>query len=106
MCLIDVEGSTFYIFAIQVGDCFGGVCISCHIYEPKASRLARIAVRHDIHTLHVAVLGKRGMQFILRGLEAEISDKDIHLGVAPFGISNCLCQTAVDARAKTFLLYH
>jgi hypothetical protein len=51
-------------------------------------------------------LREGGVQLVLGGLETEISDKDIHLGVAPYGISNCLCQTAVDARAKTFLLYH
>ena len=52
-----------------------------HFYESEAAGLTRVPVRDDSDLFDVAELGKRREQLVLRGLEAEIADKDLAHGV-------------------------
>jgi hypothetical protein len=50
-----------------------------HFDKREPAGLPCIAIRNNIHTVHVSVLCERGVQLILGGLETQIPDKDIHL---------------------------
>ena len=48
-----------------------------HFHEGEAAWLTRISVRNDIDLFDIAELGKSREQFFLRGLKAEIADKNL-----------------------------
>ena len=52
-----------------------------HFDEGEAAGLTRIPVRDDFDLFDIAELGKSREQFLLRGLEAEIADKNLAHGV-------------------------
>ena len=52
-----------------------------HCDESEAARLTGVPVRDDIDLFDVAESGKTGEQVLLRGLEAEIADKNLDHGV-------------------------
>jgi hypothetical protein len=58
------------------------MCVG-HFHKREAAGLAGVAVRDDINSFDVAELRKSGQQVLLRGLEAEITDKNIvHMSLA------------------------
>ena len=52
-----------------------------HFDEGEAAWLPRIPVRDDIYLFDIAELGKSREQSFLRGLEAEIADKNLAHGL-------------------------
>ena len=52
-----------------------------HFDEGEAAWLTRIPVRDDFDLFDIAEFGKSSEQVFLRGLEAEIADKNIDHGV-------------------------
>jgi hypothetical protein len=52
-----------------------------HFDESEAAGLTGVPVREEIDLFDVAELGKRREQFLLRGLEAEIANKNLAHGV-------------------------
>jgi len=52
-----------------------------HFDESEAAGLTGVPVRDDIDLFDIAELGKSREQFLLRGLEAEIADKNLAHGV-------------------------
>jgi hypothetical protein len=80
---IHVQRPAVHFRTIQLGDRVLRVPLFRHFDESKAARLTRVSIRHNIYTLDVPVLGKRCVQFVLRGLIAEIPDKDIRHALTP-----------------------
>jgi hypothetical protein len=72
---IYIQRSTVEIAAIQLSNRGLRCRRVSHFDECESARLARIPVRHDIHSLHLAVSGERRMKIVLRSLITEISDK-------------------------------
>jgi len=76
-----------------------------HFDKREPPGLARVTIRHNIHTVHVSVLRERGVQLILGGLETEIPDKDVHLSLAPLrfklSLSDCGGRQGKDIRQFT-----
>src|SRR5579875_441416 len=70
-----VQRSTVEIGAIQTGNGRFGSCVIAHFDERETAGLARVPVRHDIHSFDAAVSGESCMKIILGSLETEISDK-------------------------------
>src|SRR5262249_2704801 len=58
-----------------------------HIHKGKASRVARVAIRHDLNTLDDAIGRTELAQFFLGGAKGQIPDKNPH--VAPLLLLDC-----------------
>jgi len=83
-----VERATVHFRTVQLGDRVFRVPLFRHFDEGEAARLTRIAIRNNVYTLHIPVLGKCGVQFVLRSLIAQISDKDIGHSPTPLTRKN------------------
>jgi len=91
---VDVHRTAVEFRTVQLGNCsLGGASIR-HFDEGEAAGLTGIPVRDDIHTLDIAVLCKRCVKLILRGLVAEISNEDVGHGY-PL-LNSSLSDCAVD----------
>ena len=55
-----------------------------HFDEREATRLTGVPIRNDIDLFDIAELGKGCEQVLLRGLEAEVADKNLAHGVLIF----------------------
>jgi hypothetical protein len=78
---VHVEGAAIQFGSIQLSDGRLRVLRVGHFYEGKAAGLTGVPVRDDIDSFNVAELGKSREQVLLRGLEAEITDKNVAHGV-------------------------
>jgi hypothetical protein len=76
-----IEGAAIQLGSIQLSDGLLRVLRVGHFDECKTSGLAGVPVRNDIDSFNVAELGKSREQVLLRGLEAEIADKNVAHGV-------------------------
>jgi hypothetical protein len=74
---VHVERAAVHFRSVQLGNRILRIAFFGHFHEGKPARLPCVPVRHNIYTLDVAVLCKRRVQFVLRGLIAQISDKDV-----------------------------
>jgi hypothetical protein len=78
---VHVEGAAIQLGSIQLSDGRLRLLRVGHFYKGKAAGLTGVSVRDDIDPFNVAELGKSGEQVLLRGLEAEISYKNVAHGV-------------------------
>ena len=78
---VHVEGAAIQFGSIQLRNSLLRVLRIGHFDEGEAAWLTRIPVREDIDLFDIAELGKSREQFLLRGLEAEIADKNLAHGV-------------------------
>jgi hypothetical protein len=78
---VHVEGAAIQFGSVQLSDGRLRFLRVGHFYEGEAAGLAGVPVRDDIHSFNVAELGKSREQVLLRGLEAEIADKNVAHGV-------------------------
>jgi hypothetical protein len=62
---------------IQGGNCLIALGVICHFDKSKAFRLSRIAIGHDVYTIHTAVRFEERTDVLLGSLETEISNKNI-----------------------------
>jgi hypothetical protein len=76
---IHVQRAAVHLGAIELLDCGFGFLLVGHFDKREPAGLPRIAIRNNIHTVHVSILRERGVQLVLGGLETQIPDKDIHL---------------------------
>jgi hypothetical protein len=74
---VHVDGATIHFSAVQLRNGRLGIALFGHFDEGEATRLPGVTIRNDIHALDVSVLGECGMQVLLRGLIAQIPDKNI-----------------------------
>ena len=83
---VHVQRSAVELGSVQLRNRVLGVALLRHFDESETTRLARIAVRHDVYAFHVAKLRKGSMQIFLRRLIAEITDKNVaHEKWGPWG---------------------
>ena len=82
--LIHVQCAPSHLIAIERGDCFFAFFRVGHFHETKTARAAGIAIGHDTHSVHLPVGLEKLAQLIFRGVEIEITDKDVLQ-------ANCLC---------------
>jgi hypothetical protein len=80
-CFVHVESAAIQFGSVQLSNGRLRILRVGHLYEGKAAGLTRVPVRDDIDSFNVAELGKSGEQVLLRGLEAEISYKNVAHGV-------------------------
>ena len=62
--------------SIQLRYCVLGGLRICHFDEGESAGLAGFAIGNDVDTLDVPILRKGGVQVILSGLVAQISDEE------------------------------
>jgi len=55
MGFIYVQGAVTQERAIQSDDCILGVCSIGHLHEAESTRLPRVTVFYDIHSIHWTV---------------------------------------------------
>jgi hypothetical protein len=89
---IYVKRPAIHFRAIQLRDRIFRIPLFRHFHEGKPARLPCVTVRHNVYTLDVTVLRKRRVQFVLRRLIAQISDKDIRHALL-LRLETHLCQT-------------
>src|SRR5262249_49123069 len=76
---IHVQGAAVHLGAVELRNRGFRLALVGHLDKRETPGLSCVAIRHDVHAIHVPVLGERRMQLILGGLEAQISNEDIHL---------------------------
>ena len=74
---VHVEGAAIQFGSIQLRNGLLRVLRIGHFDESEAAGLTGVPVRDDIDLFDIAELGKSREQFFLRGLEAEIADKNL-----------------------------
>jgi hypothetical protein len=74
---VHVDGAPVEFGAIQLGNGRFGIALFGHFDEGEAARLPGVTIRNDVDALDVPVLGECGMQVLLRGLVAEVPDKNV-----------------------------
>jgi hypothetical protein len=103
--LIDVHRTAVQIRAVELLNRSFRFVLVGHFDERETPGLACIAIRHDVHALYVPELRESRVQLVLGGLETEIPDKDVHLGVAPLrfklSLSDCAGRQGKDTRQFT-----
>jgi hypothetical protein len=74
---VNVQGATVHFGPVQLGNRRLGIPLLRHFHEGEAAWLTAVAIGYDVNSLHTAVLRKCVLQVFLRGLVAQISDKDV-----------------------------
>ena len=75
--LVDVDGPSAELRAVQSRNGFLSVVITGHLNETEAPGTPSVSIRHDADTVHLTVAFKDLPQFIFIGIEAEIPHKNI-----------------------------
>jgi hypothetical protein len=81
---VNVQRATIHFGSVKLGNCRFGVPLFRHFHEGKAPWLTAVAIGYDVNSLNAAVLCKRVLQIFLRGLVAQISDKDVRHTASSF----------------------
>src|SRR5947209_4877522 len=92
---VHVHGAAVQLGAVQLRDRRLGIASFRHFDKCESARLTAVAIRHDVHALHVPVLGKYTMQLVLSSPIAEVPYKDVGHRLS-FEIESCLCRTAEE----------
>src|SRR5437879_134366 len=74
---IDVDGSPTKVGSIQSRNGLFGLGIVRHFNESEASRLPRITVGDQVHTLHRAIRFEKRTEILLSSSETEVPDENI-----------------------------
>jgi hypothetical protein len=74
---IYIQRTAVHFRPIELCDSRFGIAPFRHLHERKTAGLTAVPVRYDINALHPSVLGKRLLKVFLRGLVAQITDKNI-----------------------------
>ena len=78
---VHIEGAAIQFGSIQLRNSLLRVLRIGHFDESEPAGLTGVPVRDDIDLFDIAELGKSREQLLLRGLEAEIADKNLDHGV-------------------------
>jgi hypothetical protein len=79
--LIHSESTAANVSAVQRFDGFIRLCRIHHLYERETTRLACIAVLHNLNPVNLSVGRKRGVEILLGRLERNVPDINILQGV-------------------------
>src|SRR5215831_8159878 len=77
--LVNVEGTSAELLAIQGSDGLLRFPVVAHLYEAKSARASGLAICNHGHTVNVAEWLKQLAKIILRGAEREVADKNFHI---------------------------
>jgi hypothetical protein len=81
---IHVQCTAIQLSAVELRD--SGQCITLfrHLNECEAAGLPSVTVGHDTDALNIAIRSERRIQFILRRLITQISDKNVCQRIVPY----------------------
>src|SRR5579862_939628 len=71
-CLVNVQGTTIKVDAVDGGNRFVTLSVICHLNEAETTRLAALTIRADVDTINRAVGCKQGTDRIFRSPKTEV----------------------------------
>ena len=77
--LIDIDGTTLEVLAVQAGDCSLGSGLGRHFNESESARITAEFIANHIGGCHLTEHRKRLLEILIGNITRQISYKDIHV---------------------------